>query len=145
MSFNHSVNRWAWQLPNGDLCRNPLGDVITAPSLAEAQAIKQIHETVVAVRVTVEEIPAEPHSGRSEVRRLMDSNRIIIAEEAARRFLARADHLQKVALAACIQGKDCHPLTPLDHYLTTGTKESGALRRASMDLTRALAELRKSS
>jgi hypothetical protein len=51
----------------------------------------------------------------------------------AKRFLALAD---KVSIATSTD--------PRKHrYIESGPKETGALRRASMDLTRALAEMRK--
>lgn len=48
----------------------------------------------------------------------------------AKRFLAK--HKEYEASVKTLSG-----------YQVTGSKESGALRRASMDLTRALAEMRK--
>ena len=56
------------------------------------------------------------------------------AEDAAHRFLAAADAI-RVRLA---QDADFNEL-----YGIVGYKETGALRRSSMDLTRALAEMRK--
>lgn len=60
----------------------------------------------------------------------MNQKTLLEAEAAAKVFLERA----KVVHAAWQQGKEHTWLAP---------KETGALRRASMDLTRALAELRK--
>lgn len=58
----------------------------------------------------------------------------------AQRFLARADRLKAVQ----IRRDPVVKLSNLDQYLDAGTpRESGALRRASMDLTRALADLRR--
>jgi len=54
----------------------------------------------------------------------------------ARRFLSAVDALDKAAPERF--AKDRHHI-PLDGL----PKESGAVRRASMDLTRALAEMRK--
>lgn len=59
----------------------------------------------------------------------MDEPKLTVAELAARRFLARADDMR-------VKLKD-------DEHAWMGCPESGALRRASMDLTRALAVLRK--
>lgn len=63
----------------------------------------------------------------------MNKNTLITAVTEAHRFLARAEELQQKydELQGSLQ----------DPFL--GSKESGAVRRASMDLTRALAELRK--
>lgn len=59
----------------------------------------------------------------------MNVTTIKSAEREAKRFLAAAKATQ-----------DAHPSGQI-----WGSKESGALRRASMDLTRALAEMRKPS
>ena len=59
------------------------------------------------------------------------------AVEQARIFIERAEALTAVAVAAAV------PATS-PYYSTNFPKESGALRRTSMELTRALAELRKS-
>ena len=48
------------------------------------------------------------------------------------RFIATA---RKVTIRNCTQDRG--------RYIDSGPKETGALRRASMDLTRALAEMRK--
>ena len=60
----------------------------------------------------------------------MNITTIKVAEREAKRFLAAAKATEAVA-------------TPGGQVW--GSKESGALRRASMDLTRALAEMRKPS
>lgn len=57
----------------------------------------------------------------------MNSTTLAAAEAAAREFLKRAKALRENAGADAI----------------VGSKESGALRRVSMDLTRALAEMRR--
>lgn len=59
----------------------------------------------------------------------MDAKKIAIAAEEAKRFLKRVRDL------------DENP----PQYEFVGTKETGALRRASMDLTRALADMRRAS
>ena len=57
----------------------------------------------------------------------MNSKKIAIARAEAARFLK------------CIRAYEENP----PQYEFVGTKESGAVRRASMDLTRALADLRR--
>jgi len=58
----------------------------------------------------------------------------------AHRFLARAQQLKDKQIRRDPVAK----LSSLDQYLDCGNpRESGALRRASMDLTRALADLRR--
>lgn len=60
----------------------------------------------------------------------MNEERLTRAIEEANRFLAAAKSYQERLQA--------------DSYLSfTGCRESGAVRRSSMDLTRALAQLRK--
>ena len=60
----------------------------------------------------------------------MDGNRLTIAIKEAKRFVSVAESaLGKIKEDSLLQ--------------ITGCKETGAARRASMDLTRALAELRK--
>jgi len=54
----------------------------------------------------------------------------------AQRFLQRVDEWEKSRYTYEIGG---------DPYLSFGVKESGALRRSSMDLTRSLAKMRKAS
>lgn len=61
----------------------------------------------------------------------MNRNSLITAVTEAHRFLAKAEALQQA-------GESREKSNPF-----SGSKESGAVRRASMDLTRALAELRK--
>jgi len=62
----------------------------------------------------------------------------VIAE--THRFLARAKELKDKH----IRRDPVTKLSSLDQYLDRGNpRESGALRRASMDLTRALADLRR--
>ena len=59
------------------------------------------------------------------------------AKSEAKRFLRKVDSLEKRFIEA--NGPyESHT------YLLTGCAESGAVKRSSMDLTRALAELRKS-
>ena len=62
----------------------------------------------------------------------MNNEKIAEAVREAERFLAK----HKAFEAAIPKGVG-------SGYYMWGTKESGALRRASMDLTRALAEMRK--
>ena len=57
----------------------------------------------------------------------MDAAKLIAAEAEAIRFLSRVDAYKK-AITATVYGSP---------------RESGAVKRASMDLTRALADLRK--
>ena len=59
----------------------------------------------------------------------MNSDKLRIAVAEAERFLSKASELQ------------ANP----PEYDFVGTKETGAVRRASMDLTRALADLRRPS
>jgi hypothetical protein len=73
----------------------------------------------------------------------MDAARIKHARREAERFLdALTSYEQRVkaeraeADEAALKGRPCYALT-------SGTKESGAVRRASLDLTRALADLRR--
>ena len=76
----------------------------------------------------------------------MDSKTIGAAEEAVRRFVRCSAELKNAA--EIYESPSLPPCKTeqnrVDRYLITRSKESGALRRASMDLTRALAELRKS-
>ena len=60
----------------------------------------------------------------------MTKEKLKTAKEEARRFLDRVEKLEKT------EGG-------LDRAYFYAPKQSGAVRRASMDLTRALAELRK--
>ena len=60
----------------------------------------------------------------------MEKTTIAAAEKEARLFLARVRTLKEK-----MRG---------DRFALYGCKESGAVRRASMDLTRALADLRRS-
>ncbi len=65
---------------------------------------------------------------------MADTNaKLIIACQEARRFLSRAD-----TLLGSMMNNDAEIPSKYDH-----PKESGAVRRASMDLTRALADYRK--
>jgi hypothetical protein len=59
-----------------------------------------------------------------------------VAVEEATRFLKRAAEWEATA--------ERHSFGPLsrDSYVTHGGKEGGALRRASLDLTRALSKMR---
>ena len=59
----------------------------------------------------------------------MEAHTIDIAERSARIFL------QRVA--------DLHKAVREDKYAASGSRQSSALRRASMDLTRALADMRR--
>ena len=61
----------------------------------------------------------------------MNTKTINAARAEAKRFLRALDEMQH---AAQIEGNS---------YVTYGSKHSGAVRRASMDLTRALADLRR--
>ena len=64
----------------------------------------------------------------------MNRDRLAIAVAEAKRFIERAKALP-----------DPEPYTLQDrtYYNTSFPKEQGAIRRASMDLTRALADLRR--
>lgn len=64
----------------------------------------------------------------------MSEDRIKIAEAEAKRFLSRVTAWRKV------QRTETYPLGT---YTPATPRESGALRRASLDLTRALAAMRK--
>ena len=64
----------------------------------------------------------------------MDMNRMIHAKREAERFLAAVNALWVRRTEAEL----AHDPDPLD-----GSIQSGAVRRASLDLTRALAEMRK--
>lgn len=66
----------------------------------------------------------------------MNINTVKSARTLAERFIRKAD-----AILDNLGGED-EPSE--NHWPITGTKETGALRRASLDLTRALAEMRKS-
>lgn len=57
----------------------------------------------------------------------MNSTTLAAAETAAREFLKRAKALRESG----------------DKYVIVGTRESGAVKRASLDLTRALADMRR--
>lgn len=79
----------------------------------------------------------------------MNKNSLIAAVTEAHRFLARAEELQQ-AYDKYEGWERANPEERRDRYVFnphsnpfTGSKESGAVRRASMDLTRSLAELRK--
>ena len=65
--------------------------------------------------------------------------------EAANRWYARrgADIVAHNARAAKTPSAWNQPITADDTRYDSGTVESGALRRASLDLTRALAKMRK--
>lgn len=67
----------------------------------------------------------------------MNGDRTRAAETEARRFLAAC-----AALHARIEDEIARSNEPI-YARTDGFKESGAVRRASLDLTRALAEMRK--
>lgn len=61
----------------------------------------------------------------------MQLENILLAEIEAKRFLERIEELKK----------DKYDMAQISH----GNKHSGAIKRSSMDLTRALAKMRKSS
>lgn len=61
----------------------------------------------------------------------MTDEKLLAAIHEAKRFIAKATEARKALIAD-------------DLKRITGCKETGAARRASLDLTRALAELRKS-
>lgn len=65
----------------------------------------------------------------------MNHQQIATARNAAKRFLAA-----EAALVAADSRSIAAGHRPYKYY---GSKESGALRRASLDLTRVLAEMRK--
>ena len=65
-------------------------------------------------------------------------DRINAAYREAQRFIRRCD-----TLFECLHKYEEGIDKAQNHYLYFGSKESGAVRRASMDLTRALAEMRK--
>lgn len=62
----------------------------------------------------------------------MNIKKIDIAEQEARRFLERIANM-----------KTEYAKKPSNHGYVGFSKEAGALRRSSMDLTRALADMRK--
>lgn len=62
---------------------------------------------------------------------MMSSSRLTLAIREANRFILAAETLAKELEES---GKS---------YVLTGTRKSGACRRASLDLTRALADLRR--
>ena len=64
----------------------------------------------------------------------MRKENITTAKAEAKRFLARVSEWEKAQSTYEAYGHTFHNHTP---------KQSGSLRRASMDLTRALAEMRK--
>lgn len=66
----------------------------------------------------------------------MNTSTLDTAIAEARRFLERATELQKENPPASIHGRPIHVVP---------SAQSGAVRRASMDLTRALAALRSSN
>lgn len=79
----------------------------------------------------------------------MNKNSLITAVAEAHRFIARAEELQQ-AYDKYDNWERANPEDRRERYVFnpnsnpfTGSKESGAVRRASMDLTRALSELRK--
>ena len=63
------------------------------------------------------------------------------AEAEARRFLAACSEMRHKSTRHDYIDQDKHP----GFFCTWPPKERGAVRRASMDLTRALAELRRSN
>lgn len=65
---------------------------------------------------------------------------ITAAEADAHNLLEKIRELRDTAAR---YEKETPPGQRLGRYLIIGTKESGALRRASMDLTRALSKMRK--
>ena len=63
---------------------------------------------------------------------------IVTAEKLATDFVARVEELRRTGAMAARQGKGG------PYYVISGQpKETGALRRASMELTRALAQMRR--
>jgi hypothetical protein len=66
----------------------------------------------------------------------MNPEKIIAVEKELARVTAAIKAVREVA------GKDAFTTEKRHHYFY-GSKETGALRRASMDLTRALADLRR--
>ena len=79
----------------------------------------------------------------------MNKAKIEACERLCREFLERAKTLKRRAEAEQMHHdaenrmKGMPVKTHTLDYLTRGTRESGALRRTSMDLTRALADLRR--
>lgn len=69
----------------------------------------------------------------------MNIDTVNTAIQEAERFLERA----KRTLDAHKAEEKSRGLVPSRSYLRAGPRETGALRRASMDLTRALADLRR--
>jgi len=63
--------------------------------------------------------------------------------EMTRSNVGKAKALAKKFIAACDEMQSKQPPASQVSDMIFASKESGALRRASMDLTRALAELRK--
>lgn len=63
------------------------------------------------------------------------------AADEAQRFLQAAVDLRNASDESIAERKRTGSYYPLNPF--SGSKQSGAVRRASMDLTRALAELRK--
>lgn len=59
----------------------------------------------------------------------MTKEKVLLAKKEAERFIERVNEYEK--------------RFPEQDYLVVGYKETGALKRASMDLSRALSDLRK--
>ena len=72
----------------------------------------------------------------------MDTKKLNVAIEEAERFLGKAKELRFLITEDDKKWKEAKAKG--EHYWTgSNPKESGAVRRASMDLTRALANLRR--
>jgi hypothetical protein len=72
----------------------------------------------------------------------MDTKKLNLAIEEAKRFLDRAKELGDLISEEDKKWKEAKAKG--EHYWTgSNPKESGAVRRASMDLSRALSDLRK--
>lgn len=79
-------------------------------------------------------------------RQTIEQVRALIQEvdDLARDVLIDLDMQNEYEIGGWKKLDDPRPATPSDH-LTMGNKNTSALRRRSMDLTRKLAEMRKSS
>lgn len=73
----------------------------------------------------------------------MKIDTVTAAIQEAERFLQRARRAVAEHKAEAMLATNARP--PDNTYLLAGPRETGALRRASMDLTRALADLRRAS
>jgi hypothetical protein len=76
----------------------------------------------------------------------MDIDILYKAHREARRFLERIDELEERLNELPLDDKSNSPETePRKMLIFSGCKETAAVKRASMDLTRALADLRRST